>query len=116
MLKLTLICIVAIILFYIFPLAKVEGRSMFPTYKEGSVLLTTRFFKLHKGRVYVYSKTNEEGYEYLVVKRLTELHTFSPNDTWCYFEGDNPTESYDSRHYGFINAENIVAQVLWKIK
>lgn len=121
MLKLMLICIVLIILWYVFPLAKVCGRSMFPTYKDGGVLLTTRLFKnIKTGKVYVYTRTNEEGEKILVVKRLTKIRTYqtSPKElkTQCFFEGDNPTESYDSRDYGYINAENIIARVLWKIK
>lgn len=117
-----LLCIIELIIvlafsFYAFPLAKVNGRSMLPTFKDGSVLLTTRLFyrdKLKIGDIYVYKRLNEDGQEIAVVKRLTHIHTFIPN--LVYFEGDNPEESYDSRQYGFINAENIIAKVLWQVK
>lgn len=116
--------IVAVILFlvivigimYFFPLAKIDGMSMFPTYKNKEIVLTTRFFnrdKLKIGEIYVYAR--EDGVEeVLVVKRLTRLIDIPGLE--CFFEGDNPTESYDSRHYGFIDKEKIVAKVICKIK
>ena len=127
MLKLILYCIVLIIfigvsLFYAFPLAKVNGRSMLPTYKDGDVLLTTRLFnrnKLKIGQVYVYKRVNEDdGQEHLVVKRLTDVISYPllGLENQCYFEGDNPEESYDSRQYGFINAEQIVSKVIWQVR
>lgn len=127
MLKLILYCIVLIIiigvsLFYAFPLAKVNGRSMLPTYKDGDVLLTTRLFnrnKLKIGQVYVYKRVNEDdGQEHLVVKRLTDVISYPllGLENQCYFEGDNPEESYDSRQYGFINAEQIIARVIWQVR
>ena len=127
MLKLILCCIVLIIiigvsLFYAFPLAKVNGRSMLPTYKDGDVLLTTRLFnrnKLKIGQVYVYKRINEDdGQEHLVVKRLTDVVSYPKFglENQCYFEGDNPEESYDSRQYGFINAEQIVSRVIWQVR
>lgn len=127
MLKLILYCIVLIIfigvsLFYAFPLAIVKGRSMLPTYKDGDVLLTTRLFnrnKLKIGQVYVYKRVNEDdGQEHLVVKRLTDVISYPllGLENQCYFEGDNPKESYDSRQYGFINAEQIVSKVIWQVR
>lgn len=121
-----LCCIVVIIILgvcflYTFPFARVSGRSMLPTYKDGSLLLATRLFnrdKLKIGQVYVYRRVNEDGQEVLVVKRLTEIANYPKLNiiNECYFEGDNSEESYDSRHYGYINAEQIVAKVLWQIK
>ena len=126
MLKLILCCIVIIIilgvcLLYTFPLAKVNGRSMLPTYKDGDLLLTTRLFnrnKLKIGKVYVYKRTNEDGQETLVVKRLTNITSlpYEGFDYLLFFEGDNAEESYDSRQYGFINAEQIVSRVLWQVR
>lgn len=116
--------IVALILFlvivigvmYFFPIAVIDGKSMYPTYNDKGLVLTTRFFnrdKLKIGEVYVYNRGEEEE-DILVVKRLTRLINIPGHE--CFFEGDNPTQSYDSRHYGFINKENIVAKVIWKIK
>lgn len=111
------IILIGVCLLYTFPLARVCGRSMFPTYKDGGLLLTTRLFnrdKLKIGKVYIYTKTNEDGQEHLVVKRLTKIHPSDPS--LVFMEGDNTEESYDSRHYGFINAEQIIAKVLWQVK
>ena len=120
------LCIIEIIValgisFYIFPLAKVNGRSMLPTFKDGSLLLTTRLFnrdKLKIGDIYVYKRINEDGQEIAVVKRLTNITSlpYEDYDNLLFFEGDNPEESYDSRHYGFINAEDIIAKVLWQVR
>ena len=95
---------------------------MLPTYKDGDVLLTTRLFnrnKLKIGQVYVYKRVNEDdGQEHLVVKRLTDVISYPllGLENQCYFEGDNPEESYDSRQYGFINAEQIVSKVIWQVR
>lgn len=116
-----IVCIVLIIigfLFYLFPVIETDGRSMLPTYKSGAYLLGMRLFKnkrLHIGKCYVYTRYDEEGQPHIVIKRLTHF-THVNNETYCYFEGDNEAESYDSRHYGLINAENIIAKVLWQIK
>ena len=102
--------------FYTFPIVCVRGRSMLPTFQDGSILITTRLFNIYKlkeGQVYVYNRLDEDNKKYLVVKRLTKKHAFIPG--LCYFEGDNPTESYDSRQYGYVNAEDIKAKVLWQI-
>lgn len=99
-----------------FPLVLVEGRSMLPTFQDGSLLLATRLFNIDNakiGEIYVYSRINEEGEEILVVKRLTRIHD---NKRFFFFEGDNPVESYDSNNYGFIDAEQIIARVLCQIK
>lgn len=114
-------CIVLIIigiLIYLFPVIQTDGRSMLPTYKSGAYLLGMRLFKykrLQIGKCYVYARYDTDGQPHVVIKRLTHF-THIRDEIYCYFEGDNEAESYDSRHYGFINAENIIAKVLWQIK
>lgn len=114
-------CIVLIIigiLIYLFPVIETDGRSMLPTYKSGAYLLGMRLFKykkLQKGKCYVYTRYDGEGEAHIVIKRLIHF-THIGDEIYCYFEGDNEAESYDSRHYGYINAENIIAKVLWQIK
>lgn len=96
-----------------FPLAIVEGNSMYPTYKDGSVLLATRLFNIEHlkvGDVCVYQRG-----ENLVIKRITRINPTGDSYSF-YFEGDNPTDSYDSRHYGYVEEERIVAKVIGKIK
>lgn len=111
------IIILALLIVCNFPIARVEGRSMYPTYKDGGLLLATRLFNIEKleiGQVYIYSRYDELGEEIVVVKRLEKIHPTIPN--LVYFVGDNLEESYDSRHYGYVNAENIIAKVIWKLK
>lgn len=98
------------IVFYLFPIARVYGNSMYPFLKEGDILICSRFFSaLKPNRIYIF-KSNK----ILAIKRLS-FFSEQNGKTFCYFLGDNPEESYDSRDYGFINAEKIVAQLLWKL-
>lgn len=98
-----------------FPLAIVEGNSMYPTYKEGSVLLATRLFNIENlkvGDICIYHRG-----ENIVIKRITRIQVDVESNTYSfYFEGDNAENSYDSRHYGYVNEEMIIAKVLWKLK
>lgn len=113
-----LVLIIIGMLFYLFPVIETEGRSMLPTYKSGAYLMGMRLFKyknLQIGRCYVFIRYDEEGQAHTVIKRLVSFRHVR-DKVYCYFEGDNKDESYDSRHYGYINAENIVAKVLWQIK
>lgn len=112
------VLIIVGILVYLFPVIQTDGRSMLPTYKSGAYLLGMRLFKykrLQRGKCYVYVRYDEEGEPHIVIKRL-KYFTRIRDQVYCHFEGDNKDESYDSRHYGYINAENIIAKVLWQIK
>ena len=103
-----LIVIVAIIV-YLFPLAKVSGCSMYPTLKDGQIVLCSRlpvlFKKFADNNIYVYHSPMDKNK--LVVKRLAYQ-----SELGLLFLGDNPNESLDSRFYGGVNAENIVAKVI----
>lgn len=114
MLLIAVIVLLILGFMYLFPLARVYGTSMLPTLKEGSILLCTRINKreLEKGNIYVFKSPNGK----LAIKRLMEFEVNENLTFNCWFEGDNLAESYDSRNYGFINEENIVAKVLWKLK
>ena len=108
------VVIIVILLIYLFPLAKVYGTSMLPTFKEGNILICTRIFTdaLEKGEIYIFKSPSGR----LAIKRLMKAK-LNPDLTFdCWFEGDNFAESYDSRNYGYINEEKIVAKVLWKLK
>lgn len=110
--------ITIITILYTFPTVRTDGVSMKPTYDNKTLLLATRLFnrkKLKVGRIYVFNRVDNVGETHLVIKRLKKI-LITDEETLCFFQGDNKTESYDSRHYGFINAENIVAKVLWRIK
>jgi signal peptidase I len=97
-----------IALYKLFPGTYIAGRSMYPTLKPNQILVATRIFnrkKLENGSVYIYKHDGK-----VIIKRLKATED---GGKYCYFLGDNPSESYDSRHYGFIKAENIIAKALW---
>ena len=101
-----------IVLGAIFPLVKICGNSMHPTLKDGEFHIGFRPFcrkKLIIGAFYVYQPPYEEGK--FVIKRLVALYKVGNKD-YCYFLGDNPSESYDSRQYGLVSCNYAVAKVL----
>ena len=92
---------------YVFPNLDIVGNSMYPTLLDGERKHSRRFFKRFDepkiGRIYVYHDPTGK----LVIKRLKMI-----KDDLCYFVGDNPSMSYDSRYYGFINKNRIVALLM----
>ena len=106
-----IISILALItlLWYLFPLIEVVGKSMFPTYKNGEIILATRIYlksKLKVGDVIVF-KSPTDGK--IVIKRISEIRG---KHTWFFCEGDNTNYSYDSRHYGFIFHNTIICKIV----
>lgn len=111
------------LLIYLFPIVLVVGDSMFPTFKNGQVLLTTRilypYFKYTSlgevvdksaiGKVFIYKNPADGA---IVIKRLKEIFY----ESGLFFQGDNSDNSYDSRHYGLVNSECVIARVIWHKK
>lgn len=89
---------------------RVDGDSMFPTLRNKWIYLA---LKTHKrptpGKIYIYY--NPQGVP--VIKRLKYINE---DNGLCYFLGDNSNNSIDSRHYGFIKEENIIAELIWFYK
>jgi len=114
MLKIILI-IFAILLVYLgfrffFPVIQVCGDSMFPTYHDGEVLLSRRVFsrkKVQKGDVIVYCM-HENG-ERNVIKRVADIKKVEGKLSF-YCLGDNSSNSYDSRYYGYIPSAWLVCK------
>lgn len=109
----TLSAIPVLLVFYVlinFRPVKIIGTSMNPTLKDKSIRIA-KVYSRHRdspkiGKIYIYFNPNEE----MVIKRL-KYYDVKTGD--CYFLGDNPMYSIDSRHYGFVNERNIIARLLW---
>lgn len=97
-----LMCVVVI---YVFPIIKVYGNSMHPTYKEGEILIGFRFYpksRLKVGDVVLYKHEDK-----VVIKRIAGI---TPAKSQLYCLGDNSPDSYDSRHYGFIPLRSVMCR------
>ena len=105
-------CVLLAILYYVFPLIKVIGYSMYPTYFDGEIIVGTRLFrkdKLKVGEVVLYKSPVEQ--DRIVIKRISQILIDGKNRSF-YCLGDNASESYDSRYYGFISSKNLVCKVI----
>lgn len=97
---------------YMHPICLVCGLSMYPTFDDGSIILTKRVdnLEIEKGEVYVFKRPTSDGKTLRVIKRVHDLE-FKDGKMLCYILGDNPPMSYDSREYGYIDSEEVVAKV-----
>ena len=105
---------------FIFDIIIVQGDSMEPVIKSGSVLVISRLrygFKLPWMRQYLIRWALPKEGEVLlfyapagdkVIKRCVEI---SGNNNF-FAEGDNSLASYDSRSYGPVHVDNIIGKVL----
>ena len=107
-----IIAVVAMILIYSFPIVYICGNSMYPTYKDGEKILSTRLFfpdNLKVGDVVIFippSKTHDEVQ--FVIKRVQHI-----NDNGKFFlVGDNLDGSYDSRDYGYVDKSHLISKAI----
>lgn len=97
---------------YMHPVCLVCGLSMYPTFDDGSIILTERVdnLEIEEGEVYVFKRPTSDGKTIRVIKRVHDIK-FEDGKMLCYILGDNPSMSYDSREYGYIDSEEVVAKV-----
>lgn len=103
-----ILLVLAIALFvvkqYFFGLVKVDGNSMYPTYKDGEYVLMKITDEVEVGDVVIlhvdYEYEMESEY---IIKRVAEIAT----DGSVYVLGDNAEVSYDSRQCGYFPKEII---------
>jgi nickel-type superoxide dismutase maturation protease len=88
---------------------KVEGRSMEPTFYSGDCIIARKYILKPKEGDIVILKHPEKDMK--IVKRIVKI------DKDGYFiEGDNKTESSDSRKFGLVKRNMIIAKVICRIK
>jgi signal peptidase I len=109
-----------VIKFFFFDFMIAEGHSMIPAIKPGAILLVCKVFygfRLPVSGSYLFRWGTPRKGDVLVfytplgeiaVKRCGE--TSAPD--MFYALGDNASQSYDSRNYGFVPNDNIIGRVL----
>ena len=107
---LVLIALVVALLMYMLPLIQVCGDSMYPTFNDGDIILGCRLYHTKKESIYVYRPPLGEKY---VIKRLKHINPSNPHK--LFFEGDNSRNSYDSRMYGYVSQNKLVAKYVLTI-
>lgn len=85
---------------------RVVGPSMQPTYRPGTIVLGLKWVKPRVGSVVV---AERDGLE--IIKRVGEI-----GDQGLYLLGDNPTQSADSRMYGWFAPGSIKGVIIGSIK
>lgn len=105
---------VGAVLYYLFPFVNICGDSMFPTYVDGEIILTTRLFrksKLKVSDIVLYYAPNDD--KRVVIKRVAEI---DHNQKVMYCLGDNADESCDSRNYGYVSLDRLICKPIMQRK
>lgn len=84
---------------------KIAGHSMQPLYKSGDQVLVWKFSKINNGDVVAFKKSSK-----VFIKRVKENKKGK-----YYVEGDNKTDSLDSRSFGEIEKHDIIGKVIYKL-
>lgn len=81
---------------------RVEGLSMAPHFKHGNIVVAWKFRKPKIGDVVIARHHRVE-----VIKRVKDM-----NDSHVFLLGDNPSESTDSREFGWLPLQAVLGVVL----
>jgi phage repressor protein C with HTH and peptisase S24 domain len=85
-------------------LRRVVGASMWPTFKQGEIVVgSTNVADVNVGDVVM---VEHDGLE--KIKRVAKVR---PGEV--YVLGDNPTESRDSRNFGWLSDKSVKAKIIW---
>jgi phage repressor protein C with HTH and peptisase S24 domain len=85
---------------------RVVGPSMQPTYSPGTIVLGLKWLRPRTGSVVVATR---DGLE--IIKRVGKV-----GEQGFYLLGDNPSESTDSRTYGWFAPGSIKSVIIGSIK
>ncbi len=78
---------------------------MFPTLKDGDEVLSEPPLKLEIGDIVIAKHPYKQSV--IIVKRISEI-----NENGVFLLGDNPSESSDSRSFGFVPIANVEGKVV----
>ncbi len=92
---------------YGFMVAKVEGSSMQPQLKAGDLIFLLKTQNLKVGQIAIAKRPDRPNL--LVIKRVKAV---TKNGYWL--EGDNQSESDDSRIFGEVENELVLGKFLFK--
>jgi nickel-type superoxide dismutase maturation protease len=92
---------------YGFMVAKVSGSSMLPQLKPGDLILLLKTQKLKVGQIAIAKRPDRPNL--LVIKRVKAV---TKNGYWL--EGDNLTESDDSRIFGEVDKDLILGKFIFR--
>ncbi len=87
--------------------AKVEGSSMLPVLKAGDLILLLKTQKLKAGQIAIAKRPDRPNL--LVIKRVKSV---TKNGYWL--EGDNDTQSDDSRIFGEVDKNLILGKFIFR--
>lgn len=82
---------------------RVAGESMLPALKPGQIIFALKTRKIRPGDIVIIQHNGLEK-----TKRVKYVQ-----DDKVFVLGDNPVKSTDSRAFGLIARENILAKVTW---
>ena len=114
--------IVALLLkFFILDLMVVDGQSMTPAIRPGTVVLVCKVFygfKLPGSGSYIikwrYPRTGDIVVFYTPLGEIALKRCAGVYPDGIFSLGDNASQSYDSRDYGLVPFDNIIGKVLGK--
>ena len=111
------IVLVLTVLWFTTFIIRISGVSMFPTYQDNEIVFGTRLFfksKIKIGDVLVFRAPYDK--DRLLIKRVANIEIVDTATGKCYYtffmQGDNTSNSYDSRNFGYIGSSLICAKVL----
>ena len=84
-------------------LRRIVGDSMLPTLRHGQLVLFATWLKPKAGDIVMVRHGGREK-----IKRIADM-----DDSSVYLLGDNPAASTDSRQFGRLPLEQVVAKLLW---
>lgn len=93
-----------------FAIGRVEGDSMYPTFRDGEIfLIRKRNFGIKAESVYLF-QVEKYGY---IIKRLAEIKVTAWNGNKSYYVlGDNTENSLDSRDFGYLPETSVKGKVI----